>query len=479
MMYRPPDDAQRYRYVMALIGTVLLVTIGIAIWNDLGASMLPGVGMVTVAIAIAAISPAAGIAGPLIALPTVYALHPMPRGEFTLLELAIVTAVLGISLRALISCLRGGWAQLGSLLTPAHFVIPAVMLILATGVSLLTLADPAYRTESLREVRTVIVEPLAFALVARWSMRDRFVRNWAGAMLILAGLAVSLDAMYQVLIANEGVAAGDLRRATSLYTHPNNLGLYLERVALLTLAIGIVNPSWYPAWIIAAIQLAALGLTFSRGAFLGLAAGVALLLILRRSYRWLVLLGAAGASLAIIAWLLFPDRIADVGGSGAEPTRFGIWRASWEMVKAHPLFGVGPDQFLYQYARRFLEPAGWPERYTSHPHNMVLDAWLRLGVLGLATFATLAAAMLWWVMRWVRPIRQDIWSLGAVAALVAAGVHGMVDQAFFLADLATFTWLFVILLVTVPTGPAPSPKPERASYELTWPEPRAMARGAE
>src|SRR5690606_28194054 len=114
----------------------------------------------------------------------------------------------------------------------------------------------------------------------------------------------------------------------------------------------------------------------------------------------------------------FPDRLIDAGGSGAEPTRLTIWRAGWRMVLDHPIFGVGPDQFLYQYSRRYIEPMGWPERYTSHPHNLLLDVWLRLGVLGLAAMATLVAGLLWWVKRLFVPIRQDVWAMGAIAALV-------------------------------------------------------------
>src|SRR5699024_276092 len=165
----------------------------------------------------------------------------------------------------------------------------------------------------------------------------------------------------------------------------NNLAIFLERTLLFTVGVAIIRPRWIPVWILAAAQAAGLLLTFSRGALLGVIVGLAVVLIFIGAWRWLLGLMAAGIVVGAIGLLLFPDRLLDVGGDGSEPTRFSILRSSIEMIREHPIFGVGPDQFLYQYHRRFVEPAGWPERYTSHPHNIILAVWLRLGVLGLAS----------------------------------------------------------------------------------------------
>ena len=52
------------------------------------------------------------------------------------------------------------------------------------------------------------------------------------------------------------------------------------------------------------------------------------------------------------------------------------------MIRDHPWTGVGLDQFLGQYSRRYVRIEGWPEHYTSHPHDIVLDFWLSLGIPG-------------------------------------------------------------------------------------------------
>jgi O-antigen ligase len=121
------------------------------------------------------------------------------------------------------------------------------------------------------------------------------------------------------------------------------------------------------------------------------------------------------------------------------------------MIRDHPVTGVGLDQFLNQYGRRYVEPAGWSERYTSHPHNLVLDFWLRLGIPGLVCLGALIAV----TTRQILAGRQNRIELGywagASGALLAGAVHGMVDNGFFLPDLAVSTWLLIAILEsTVP-----------------------------
>lgn len=483
MTYPMTGASDRRALSLALLGTVAYVAIGFAITQDLGESLMIGIALMLAAMAIAAVVPAAGISAVLLAAPTMYDLHPMPRGDFSLLELGILTATAGIAARLLFDASRVGWGSLGDLLAPAQLVVPVALLMIATGLALVTLADPAYRAESLREVRTVIVEPLMFLAAARMAMRDRLVRHFAGAILLVGGSAVAAYAIVQIMLDLGGVQAGDVTRATATYTHPNNLALFLERTVLLTIAVGILRPRWWPVWVLAAVQLVGLGLTFSRGALIAVGIGVAVLFLLRGLYTWLLLLLAGGVGIAGAGVILFPERLVDAGGSGAEPTRFTIWRASWRMILDHPLFGVGPDQFLYQYSRRYIEPMGWPERYTSHPHNIVLDTWLRLGIGGLAAAAALVAGTVWWLKRWYGAIRNDPWAMGALAALAGGLAHGMLDKGFFLPDLAVLTWFFLALIFTVPTahgqsGPGPG-EIDRAPMEATWPaSPGQPAHGA-
>jgi putative inorganic carbon (HCO3(-)) transporter len=448
------SNSWRHSPSFMFLASFLLIAIGALVWTGIASSLFVVVALLGTAVLLAALLPPAGVVGVLAALPMMYELHPMPRGQFSLLELAILVTAVGTSLNVLAQLRNRSWDGVRSLVVPAQIVVPVVLLVLATSVSLLTIADPAHRAESLREVRTVIVEPLIFLATARLVLRDNVWRNWVGTAFILVGFVIAVLALIQVAFDLGGVAAGSVLRATGPYTHPNNLALFLERTLLFTTAVVFLKPRWWSVWVIVAIQLFGVAVTYSRGALLAVMVTIACLMLLLGMYRWLGVLAAGGLLVGGVAFLFAPERLIDAGGSGSEPTRFALWRSSVRMGLDHPVFGVGPDQFLYQYWRRYVEPMGWPERYSSHPHNLVLDVWLRLGVMGLAAFATLIVGLIWWVRGSFDCIRGDIWSMGSVAALAGGVAHGMVDQGIFLPDLATMTWLFVAFLITTgTTGP--------------------------
>jgi O-antigen ligase len=198
-----------------------------------------------------------------------------------------------------------------------------------------------------------------------------------------------------------------------------------------------------------------LAVTLSRGAALAYVSGASWIVAsarVRHGWRWV----AAGAACVIlIVAIVGSERLTDSGSGGATSSRELIWSSSLNMVRDHPLTGVGLDQFLNQYGRRYVEPAGWPERYTSHPHNIVLDFWLRLGVAGLICLSALVALAGWLVRRSLRRDRDRALVIGASAALIAGAVHGLVDNGFFLADLAIMTWLMIAVLETTAEPSSP------------------------
>ena len=133
------------------------------------------------------------------------------------------------------------------------------------------------------------------------------------------------------------------------------------------------------------------------------------------------------------------------------------------MVIDHPVFGVGPDQVLYQYGRRYIEPSAWAERYTSHPHNLVFDVWLRLGAAGVGVFAAMLAGLWRFVLRMAGNIRYDAIACGAVAALAGGAAHGLLDNGFFLPDLAAMTWIAIAMVLTVDVSTTVIPASEMSS----------------
>jgi putative inorganic carbon (hco3(-)) transporter len=280
------------------------------------------------------------------------------------------------------------------------------------------------------------------------------------------------------------VADGGVRRVLSVYGHPNNLGLYLGRVwpaaagiasaALLDFLENSGQPSQHkalaPRFLFFAMCVL-LGLTgvvvsFSRGAWLGTVAAAAVLVLgwtidRRRSTivgyaqssivdrplsRWIIILGVA---LVILASLALSIR-GDVTG-GSTPVRLLLWREALNYIALYPL-GIGLDQFGFYHdpasPLSLIDPAlvGTSEQYAAHPHNLLLDIWLRVGPLGLIAFGWL----LWRFFRMtlaspVSPRAGRLVRAGLAAAMVAALVHGLVDNSYFLPDLALAFWLLIAL----------------------------------
>src|SRR5439155_777834 len=119
--------------------------------------------------------------------------------------------------------------------------LAAALAAIAT-LSLLTVADPLHRHESLREYRTIVVEPVAYYFLARYWLSDRALRALAVTAFLAGATAVALLAIGQVATGVHVVVAEGARRATSVYSHPNNLALYLARALPFALGLLLLSP---------------------------------------------------------------------------------------------------------------------------------------------------------------------------------------------------------------------------------------------
>jgi O-antigen ligase len=329
---------------------------------------------------------------------------------------------------------------------------PVLALTAAAALSLITAGNWGV---ALREFRVVIVESaLFYALISR--MRRGAARSSPWPLvdgLVLGALAVSLIALSQLATGQGRVAVEGVWRVRALYGSPNNLGLYLGRILPLLVAVAAYGRNRARRWAYA-LLLVPSGLacvfTFSKGAlllglpaavlFLGLAGAVRT----KGRRRWRPLLVAVAFLLvwgAILTPLFFTERFAGLldFSRGTSFIRLQLWRGALNMGMDHPWLGVGPDNFLYEYRTRYVVPSAWEELNLSHPHNIVLDFWTRIGLVGLAAgvWLMVVSLRLGWrlALGEVDRDRQAL-LLGLVAGIVASVAHGLIDNAFFLVDLA-------------------------------------------
>ncbi len=329
-------------------------------------------------------------------------------------------------------------------------------LVFFVAVAFASLLIAEVRGVALREFRVVVLEPALYYLMLRTTCLGRRTRWRIADAFVLGGIVVALIGLYQYAFTDQIITAeAGLRRLKSVYGSPNNVGLYLGRVFPVLVAVVLFAREQPRRWLYGAGALivgVAILLSFSKGALLfGVPASLLALGFLAGG-RWL---WAAVGTLAVVALAAMPvlrtPRFTSVFDlqSGTSFFRLNLWRSTVDMIRDHPWLGVGLDNFLYAYRGRYIRPAAWQEPDLSHPHNLVLDYWSRLGILGLTAGLWIQVAF-WRLalpLRRLANLEERALALGLMASMVDFLIHGLVDNSYFLVDLAFAFCLTLALAV--------------------------------
>lgn len=325
-----------------------------------------------------------------------------------------------------------------------------------------------------REFRTVLLESAVFYGLLRTMVRSDHevsVRSTEGRARralwrvtdawVLGGALIGLVGFFQWLLGQNLITAEGVWRVRGFYGSPNNLALYLGKVFPLALALAIWARKGRRRWGygLAALAMAvAIVLTYSRGAWLvGVPISLLFLAVMRGrrtlavTFSLLVVAGVVGL------FILGPGRLASLldTSTGTSAFRLQLWQSSWSMIREHLLLGVGLDNFLYHYRTYYVLPTAWQEFNLSHPHNLILDFWLRLGLSGLIVLLWLLVAFFrrgWNTYNRMLESDEKLLVLGLMAGMVNLVAHGVVDNAFFLVDLSFVFMLLLALLQSTDHG---------------------------
>ncbi len=354
------------------------------------------------------------------------------------------------------------------------FAAPAVVMLILGAFSLLILANPDFAPDSARAYRWTVVEPILFYFLITDAIKGRRALLRLLDFFMLAAVLVALYG----LTGSGKLSVEGVDRVVSVYQQPNNLALYLGRAAPLAFCLALFLP-WGWRKILYGLAVLPLGitffLTFSRGGWIGVAAGLVVGVSVGIRWQWgwlsakvprafrLWLAGVAGATvlLALLGLVLFPKLPERIFDPGSSLLRLTIWGSALHMGVDHPIFGIGPDQFLNQFQGGYgpcekndhgdivSTQKDFNECFTSHPHNIFLDYWLSLGIIGLIV-------LVWLLWRYYResinlakwaaskvgadPLARAL-ALGLLASMTNFFVHGLVDNSYFLMDLALIFWM--------------------------------------
>ena len=212
---------------------------------------------------------------------------------------------------------------------------------------------------------------------------------------------------------------------------------------------GAALPRWPTLpWL---VSLAGLLATYTRGAWMGFAAGVLALIPITRKGRWLLLGGLVVLALAALAGpLQLRERLLTMGNPD-DPTvkeRVYMWRSGLAMWRRHPVLGLGPGGVKREYGTYALPEA--LKKRTGHVHNTPLQILVERGVLGLAAWLWIWAAFIAKGIGLLRRLPEDAAReralvVGSLAAIVGFLVAGLSEYNFGDSEVVMVAWTLMAL----------------------------------
>jgi O-antigen ligase len=299
---------------------------------------------------------------------------------------------------------------------------------------------------------------------------DRFL-SWLG----LAATGAALAGLVQVLACPTPEPAHGLTRwffhrcdrargFFSIYmTQAGVLSLVLLALLPRLLPGGDARPSWAPPWL---VQLGGLVATYTRGAWIGFAAGAVSLLPTQRRGRFIILIGLA-LLLGISA--IGPYELRNRVRHMLDPTEAGVlerrymWQSSLSMWRDRPLLGWGPGGVKREYSRYAL-PEAYKKR-TGHVHNTPLQVVVERGILGLAAWIAIWIAFYGRAISLLRGLDtgarlERALVAGSMAAVTGFLVGGLSEYSFGDSEVVMLAWTLMALpWVAVKSSLEPSPLP--------------------
>jgi O-antigen ligase len=286
---------------------------------------------------------------------------------------------------------------------------------------------PARSALEIKGQLTFLLVPAAAAL-----LRSATDLRLLGALWRFSALYLALRGLAEFLGSGGGLDAR-IRAGLSIYMTYAGLLMVLVLVLLArALSAGGPRRSRVLDGSVAALGILAIALTLTRNAYVGLAAGIVVLLLLVKPKGALLLV-----PLAIALWLAVPASVQDRVRSAFGPVdesvrdRVAMWKAGRLMMRDHPLFGVGPGRVKEVYPD-YRQP-GYVLPVVGHLHSNVVMTAAETGLPSAAFYLWFVAAVLVGGVRRARspgddPVRP--FARGAVAAFVALFVAGLFEYNF-------------------------------------------------
>lgn len=360
---------------------------------------------------------------------------------------------------------------------------PYIAYLLAMVISL----DAAQSLGSaLAEIYRWVVTLVAFVLVL-YAVRSR---RAVLAMVLVFAVGAIAEAGLGTIQALRGLGprsfqvAGNLSRGFGTFGTPNTFAGYLEMTGPVALTVAVWGAGqtlaslrryrrarhqgmrashsermrfagWFALTLVLALggaaSLVGIALSFSRGAWLGIAAALVAMGIVAAHKVPVVPIGAVTlVALFLLAGgmryappalydrydqlisqlrLFNSTQVQITNANFAAVQRMAMWQAGIAMFEASPIIGIGIGNYNARYPDFYVNPA-FPIS-AGHAHNYYIQAAAETGIIGLLTYLALIGTALFTSVRTARSaddnLRRAI-GIGAVGVTVAVMVHNVVED---------------------------------------------------
>jgi putative inorganic carbon (HCO3(-)) transporter len=311
-------------------------------------------------------------------------------------------------------------------------LLPLGLFMAGTLISLLLSADPAGGRPQIRKFFVFLIVMVVYS-TARSLARVRGI-------LLVATAIVSFSALWSFVqfvdkwrqaraLGRPFYAYYTSERITGFMSHWMTLGGQEMIVMLMAAALLFFSfeRRWKP-WLLPAVGviLGSLVIGFTRSIWLGTLAGGLYLLWLWR--RWWVLTIPVLLALLIAANPIdIRERVRSAfqphGDTDSNEFRRVCRKTGIEMIKAHPWFGLGPEQVKAQFLRYVPAdvPRPLPSGWYGHLHNIYLHYAAERGIPTMLALMWLLGKVLYDFIRHVRSASGDTRAIlhGAIAVMIA------------------------------------------------------------
>ena len=283
-------------------------------------------------------------------------------------------------------------------------------------------------------------------------------RQLNGLIYLLAALNMFL-AVNGILQFHTGIGFGNIAMrldriyGTGIFNDPNDLGMTFVMTVPLLLMIITRSRTFLFVRILAvaglALVLVALYYTNSRGAILGLGATMVCFSFMKFRPVTASLMAVVFVGMVAIA---APSRGTEIdAGESSAQSRIQSWAEGWNMLKTHPITGVGFGQYT--------------EYHSKVAHNSFVHTFAELGLLG----AFCLVGMFYWYFKGLRAIPTEDRDLAAWRRWLTISAVGMLTCGWFLSR--QYVPIFYVLLAIGACGAsinAPASKLKSTGTDFAW-----------